>query len=464
MALFLFANNASSVLASAISSTATVIDLSPGTGALFPNPAAGQQFTLTLNDAATGLVYEIVYCTARSTDTLTVVRGQEGTAAVSWLANDRAFLTATAGALGSLAPLASPALTGTPTVPTAVGGTNSTQAASTAFVAANFAALAGNSAQQFSVAAGTVDTQAAALAQVFGWKAGTLSGNHTIAAADGGTIFAVTSASAVVTLPAASTLTNQTGGVIAEAACTVTLASGTLEGGGLQGMTSVSLGVGDFLYWQAGASNWRVLGASPDLISPHGAQIFTSSGTFTVPNGVTALETVAVWGGGGSGAGSVASTQAGGGGQGGGLGLLYNVAVVPGQTCSYTIGAGGAVVSPGANGNAGGASSITIGSNTYSVAGGGGGLANGNGGSSAGAPSANFTFGIIGGMGGSEQGAGGTAGGGSGGAAPQGGQGGAASVNAGDSGQFPGGGGGGSGTASGTGGGAGSAGAIFIKW
>ena len=40
------------------------------------------------------------------------------------------------------APLASPALTGTPTVPTATAGTNTTQAASTAFVAASFAPIA----------------------------------------------------------------------------------------------------------------------------------------------------------------------------------------------------------------------------------------------------------------------------------------------------------------------------------
>lgn len=43
-------------------------------------------------------------------------------------------------ALGLKAPLASPALTGTPTVPTAAVGTNTTQAASTAFVKAEIAA------------------------------------------------------------------------------------------------------------------------------------------------------------------------------------------------------------------------------------------------------------------------------------------------------------------------------------
>jgi len=44
-------------------------------------------------------------------------------------------------ALASKAPLASPALTGTPTAPTATAGTNSTQLATTAFVAAAVSAL-----------------------------------------------------------------------------------------------------------------------------------------------------------------------------------------------------------------------------------------------------------------------------------------------------------------------------------
>lgn len=43
--------------------------------------------------------------------------------------------------LATLAPLASPALTGTPTVPTAAPGTNTTQAASTAFVQAVLASI-----------------------------------------------------------------------------------------------------------------------------------------------------------------------------------------------------------------------------------------------------------------------------------------------------------------------------------
>jgi hypothetical protein len=88
MAQLLFANNASSTLAGPINNTATAINLATGGGALFPNPGAGQVFTATLTDAATGLLNEIVSCTARTADALTVVRAQEGTTGLSWLAGD----------------------------------------------------------------------------------------------------------------------------------------------------------------------------------------------------------------------------------------------------------------------------------------------------------------------------------------------------------------------------------------
>lgn len=54
---------------------------------------------------------------------------------------DKPVSTAAASALAAKAPLNSPALTGTPTAPTAAGGTNTTQIATTAFVAAAVAAL-----------------------------------------------------------------------------------------------------------------------------------------------------------------------------------------------------------------------------------------------------------------------------------------------------------------------------------
>lgn len=59
------------------------------------------------------------------------------------LGNDANFATTVTNALALKAPLASPALTGTPTAPTAAGGTNTTQIATTAFVQAVKTALDG---------------------------------------------------------------------------------------------------------------------------------------------------------------------------------------------------------------------------------------------------------------------------------------------------------------------------------
>jgi hypothetical protein len=54
-------------------------------------------------------------------------------------------ITGLQSALDARAPLASPALTGTPTAPTAAGGTNTTQIATTAFVTAGLAGKANTS-------------------------------------------------------------------------------------------------------------------------------------------------------------------------------------------------------------------------------------------------------------------------------------------------------------------------------
>lgn len=101
MTILLFANNAKSSLASAISSTATTATLASGTGSLFPSPTTGQGFKMTFVDAATGLLNEIVLVTARSGDIITIVRGQEGTTPQSWLANDLAGMYFTAGTINN---------------------------------------------------------------------------------------------------------------------------------------------------------------------------------------------------------------------------------------------------------------------------------------------------------------------------------------------------------------------------
>lgn len=92
----LFTNNASTTLASGISDVATSLTVASGNGAEFPNPTSPDYFLATLE---AGETREIVKVTARATDTFTVVRAQEGTAAVAWSSGDKIELRLTAGAL-----------------------------------------------------------------------------------------------------------------------------------------------------------------------------------------------------------------------------------------------------------------------------------------------------------------------------------------------------------------------------
>lgn len=127
-----FANNAVSKLAGAITTSSTSFSVTPGDGAKFPTLSAGDWFPLTLVKSDGTL--EIVRCTARATDTFTITRAQEGTAASAFASGDRVELRATAAVFDALAELASPAFTGTPTAPTAAANTNTTQVATTGFV------------------------------------------------------------------------------------------------------------------------------------------------------------------------------------------------------------------------------------------------------------------------------------------------------------------------------------------
>jgi len=102
MTVQLYANNAKTTLASPINATQTTITVAPGTGSLFPNPSSGQAFKVTLVSASSASVYEICLCTARSTDTLTVIRAQEGTSGTPFLLNDVVGNFDTAGVMDGL--------------------------------------------------------------------------------------------------------------------------------------------------------------------------------------------------------------------------------------------------------------------------------------------------------------------------------------------------------------------------
>ena len=86
----LYSNNASSTLSASITSTATSLSVASGAGALFPAPSGSDYFYITLVNSAGAM--EIMKVTARSVDTLTVVRGQDGTTGVAWAAGDRVEL------------------------------------------------------------------------------------------------------------------------------------------------------------------------------------------------------------------------------------------------------------------------------------------------------------------------------------------------------------------------------------
>lgn len=99
----LFANNASTTLASGINATATTLVVASGTGGEFPVITdASMGFYMTLKDAATQLTNEIVLCTARAGDACTIVRGQQGTTAVTWNAGDIVAQLVTKGDLQNM--------------------------------------------------------------------------------------------------------------------------------------------------------------------------------------------------------------------------------------------------------------------------------------------------------------------------------------------------------------------------
>ena len=102
-----------------------------------------------------------------------------------------------------------------------------------------------------------------------------------------------------------------------------------------------------------------------------GYQLFTTSGTFTVPTGVTSVY-VTMCGGGGGGGGGDGGSWVGAGGGGGGSYVNKQLTVTPGTGYTITIGAGGAGGARNANGSAGGSTSF----GALLTAGGGGGGTN----------------------------------------------------------------------------------------
>src|SRR5271166_4012028 len=104
--LFLFTDNATSLLASGITNVQTTLTVTATQGAYFPSPSAGQQFAVTIEDSAGN--QEVAYCTGRTSDTLTIVRGAEtipsqiGGPALAFASGSRVEMRCTSGMMAAL--------------------------------------------------------------------------------------------------------------------------------------------------------------------------------------------------------------------------------------------------------------------------------------------------------------------------------------------------------------------------
>lgn len=111
MADVIFSNNASSLLAASIGTGDLFVQVAAGFGTNYPSPSGNQFFYVTLEDDAGNI--EIMRCTNRSTDLLTVVRGQDGTVAQSFtLTVTRVELRTTAAVLQEFVQVSGDAMTG----------------------------------------------------------------------------------------------------------------------------------------------------------------------------------------------------------------------------------------------------------------------------------------------------------------------------------------------------------------
>ena len=94
----LFTNNATGALSAAITNVATSLTLQTGQGSKFPALSGGNTFVATLVGLTSSVEtsWEIVLVTALTGDTMTIVRAQEGSAAVAWPINTPVGLRLTA--------------------------------------------------------------------------------------------------------------------------------------------------------------------------------------------------------------------------------------------------------------------------------------------------------------------------------------------------------------------------------
>jgi len=428
-------NNGFGTLSAGINSSATTVTVDSGQGARFPALSSGDFFFATLIDTSNNL--EIIKVTARSTDSMTVLRAQDSTSARAFSIGDRIELRPTAALFENAHLDNTPTSTGSFGLPKGTTAQQPTASATEGHIrydtdddvvyfsnGTNWIKISSVIATLSSVSGSILDGVASTL---------TLSGTGFISGANLVVNFTQTSD---------SINTNVTVSASSDTSATVAVPSAVYNNVTVGNVVSLKVTNADNVV--SGVLNTTAVGLpTGGTITTSGSyriHTFTGSGNFVVPTGFTAsAEALIVAGGGGGGIHS--------GGGGGAGGLLYYGAETPktpngsaiaisAQTYAVVVGgAGAASGSPynavaGTGGDGGNSSAFGY----TAIGGGGGGSGNGS-----------HIAGRAGGSGGggsrSAAGGAGTSGQGNAGGSP----------NTGTTANYPGGGGGGAGAVGGNG-------------
>lgn len=393
----LFKNNAASKLASGLSVGATSMNVTPGDGDKFPVVAAPNVAYVTIENAT---YTEIVKITARASgsDSMTIVKAQEGTTDRAWLTGDTVSLrlTAAQAELGANAQaVAAAAMTaheaaadphpGYTTAAELLAAVNTLQpldAELTSLALMDPARVAEITALSAFIGSLLNDAdQATALSTLGALLNGILSKSaaYSIVAADRGKLIDCTTGTWALSFdPTTATglgagfvfaVRNDGAGVI-----TLTPTSGTLDGA-----ATVDLAAGESCFVFCDGTNAKTIGhAVAPTMNPLAVTTLTSGTSHTLNSKTTRVQVEMVGGGGGGGS-QDAGLGASGGGGGSGSYLKTGVLSTGGAgALTYSVGAGGnGGKSNLVSGGGGGASSVTINGTTFSAAGGAGGVAGG---------------------------------------------------------------------------------------
>jgi len=358
------ANNAFATLAAGITNSATSITVASGQGARFPVLGAGDYFYATLINTSNQL--EIVKCTARSADVLTVVRAQESTTARAYDVGDRIEIRITAATFEDATAIYD--------VPTESTGYLAMPAGTTAQRPGS--AVAG--ATRFNTTTGSLEFYDGAV-----WISTNLI--PTVNSVTG-TIFAgVTSTLVLSVSNATETITvrfSEGGSVVADVA-NVTVSSGTYSVAVPSAVFNQTAGdtIAVSVVNQDGTPSSNAINKTVQAL-PTGGTIttaggfrihtFTSSDNFVVPTGFSATADYLVVAGGGGGGG----TYTGAGGGAGGY-VSGSTALSAGTSTAITVGAGGvggsAAAASTATRGVNGSNSV-LGAIATAIGGGGGGV------------------------------------------------------------------------------------------